>query len=56
MMVGAASDARRAKGGGQAACKPRANYLKSKEISGAPRHFDLRQATNYLKVKMNHRA
>jgi hypothetical protein len=39
------------------ACKPRANYLKPKEIrkTGAGRRrrrFDLQQSLNYLKVKI----
>jgi hypothetical protein len=32
------------------ACKPRANYLKPKEIHPCP-HFDLPDAVEYLKVK-----
>jgi hypothetical protein len=43
------------KHGTQAACKPRASYLKPKEIRkspqvGAIRRFDLRHPLNYLKV------
>jgi hypothetical protein len=42
------------------ACKPRANYLKPKEIRDCaekppPRRFDLRQSLNYLKVKVTGR-
>jgi hypothetical protein len=48
MMVAAASDAQ----GQRGPCKGCANCLKPKEIAQTSLCFDLRSASNYLKVKM----